>query len=339
MVVQRFLLDRTCYTPFSVISGASARSYSLPLQRAITDFGADVSFGQVEQKLQEHYGISLPASSIQKITKGHAEQISQEFPSGLPVDAKAGSSLIIGETDGTMIPIVCFKDGQENDKRKLRTVCWKEARLSFARCHQSVQRLFAATLGSVKDAGDQLFECAQKSGMHAKTHIHCVGDGARWIREQVSRIFAHQGSYLIDFFHLSEYLSHASEKIPEEQRKEWLCKQKVRMKQNDVEAVLDDLQNHMTSSTECPIRICFRYINNCRNHLDYQGAKAKGLPIGSGEIESGHRSLIQKRLKIPGAWWLPKTAEVMLALRCARFNGTWERYWNQKYDQLDLIAA
>jgi hypothetical protein len=33
-----------------------------------------------------------------------------------------------------------------------------------------------------------------------------------------------------------------------------------------------------------------------------------GLPIGSGEIESAHRYIPQKRLKIPGATWHPDTA-------------------------------
>ena len=30
-----------------------------------------------------------------------------------------------------------------------------------------------------------------------------------------------------------------------------------------------------------------------------------GLPIGSGEIESAHKYIPQKRLKIPGATWHP----------------------------------
>jgi hypothetical protein len=29
------------------------------LQRAVTDFGADVAFGKVPQKLREHYGIEV----------------------------------------------------------------------------------------------------------------------------------------------------------------------------------------------------------------------------------------------------------------------------------------
>ncbi len=55
------------------------------------------------------------------------------------------------------------------------------------------------------------------------------------------------------------------------------------------------------------------------------------LPIGSGEIESAHRYLIQKRLKLPGAWWLAVNAENMLALRVNRANGEWHNYWATHY--------
>lgn len=39
---------------------------------------------------------------------------------------------------------------------------------------------------------------------------------------------------------------------------------------------------------------------------------------GMGEVESGHRSVIQARLKLSGAWWKEETAESMLALRTLR---------------------
>ena len=193
-------------------------------------------------------------------------------------------------------------------------------------------------LGSTDECGDQLFECAQKTGMSEHTHVHCVGDGARWIREQVDRVFAHQGSYLIDFFHLSEYLSKASECVGDEKKESWLCKQKLRMKKNYFQKVLRDLEKRIPDrkSKGSPMYACYRYIINCQHHLDYKWAKEKDLPIGSGEIESGHRTLIQRRLKIPGAWWLPQTAHNMLTLRCARFNGVWESYWNTQYHKLQV---
>jgi len=58
-----------------------------------------------------------------------------------------------------------------------------------------------------------------------------------------------------------------------------------------------------------------RYLRNRLDQLDYQGAIQQGLPIGSGEIESAHRYVIQERLKLPGAWWSPDPIETMWALR------------------------
>ena len=38
-------------------------------------------------------------------------------------------------------------------------------------------------------------------------------------------------------------------------------------------------------------------------------ARERKLPIGSGEIESAHRHLVQKRLKLAGAWWKETNAQ------------------------------
>ncbi len=59
----------------------------------------------------------------------------------------------------------------------------------------------------------------------------------------------------------------------------------------------------------------------------FRSLLTEGLPIGSGEIESAHRYVAQKRLKLPGAWWRVENAEYMLALRINRLNGDWEAYW------------
>ena len=47
------------FRPFLETSGIIPRNYSLPLQRRVVDFGADVPFQDVPKKLLEHYGIEL----------------------------------------------------------------------------------------------------------------------------------------------------------------------------------------------------------------------------------------------------------------------------------------
>lgn len=67
-----------------------------------------------------------------------------------------------------------------------------------------------------------------------------------------------------------------------------------------------------------------------KGQLDYRKALEEDLPIGSGEVESAHRHLLQKRLKIAGAWWRLDRAEEMAQLRTMRANLRWHEFWEQK---------
>lgn len=317
-------------TPFAEVAEVDCRDYSILLERAIVDFGADASFAQAAEKLKEHYGISIPTSAMQSITKKHAEACYTMQEEDPVIPRKNKAEYLIGEMDGAMIPIVTFEENEHQDKRKWRKATWKEARLSVARKHKSLDRIFLATLGSAERAGNLLGRCAERLGYDESTKIHCLGDGALWIREQVERVFGMQGDYLIDFFHLSEYLSKASEECDAQQAKRWLKERQKEMKAGQNKTVIRLLKkNEKVGGKENEsVSKCIRYIENRPGQFKYKEALAKELPIGSGEIESGNRSVVQKRLKIPGAWWKPQTAEHMLALRCMRINGDWERYWN-----------
>ena len=77
-----------------------------------------------------------------------------------------------------------------------------------------------------------------------------------------------------------------------------------------------------------PVRAAYRYLDNRPHQLDYKGAIDKKLPIGSGEIESAHRYVIQQRLKRSGSWWTVQKAQDMLALRVLRENNDWYIYWH-----------
>ncbi|TXK95261.1 hypothetical protein BMR10_10840 [Methylococcaceae bacterium CS4] len=71
----------------------------------MTDFGADHAFGKVPKKLQEHYGIEMPVSTIRTVTENHGQQMnSQRESSTLPV--VTGCQQQIVEIDGCMLPIV-----------------------------------------------------------------------------------------------------------------------------------------------------------------------------------------------------------------------------------------
>jgi len=99
--------------------------------------------------LKEHYGISLPTSSIQAITEKHASKIeeNQKFKAEIPESSQVDRLII--ETDGSMVPIVTTSDASETeettDRRNSRSVAWKEARLCLAHPQGSCTPVFGGT--------------------------------------------------------------------------------------------------------------------------------------------------------------------------------------------------
>jgi hypothetical protein len=310
--------------PFCERSGVTPRGRSRRLQRALVDFGAEESFGRAAQRVQEHYGLDVAASAVRRQTLTHGARIGTvkvESP-------KVAAHTLITQMDGCMIPIV-VPPPPGQDQRRGKQLIWREARLCLARVKESVTPCYAATLGGVTLTGALWHDTALAAGLGARTHVHGVGDGAPWILSQFQEHFGGQGDYLVDFYHVSQYLAAAAEVIAPKHPERWRRKQQERLLENKVTAVLQSLSPHLEAETPqpAPVRDAHRYLSERKKHLDYAGARAAGWEIGSGEIESGHRHVIQKRLKLAGGWWRESNAETMLALRVSRANQLWSRYW------------
>ncbi|MBC6479135.1 MAG: hypothetical protein GDA56_16585 [Hormoscilla sp. GM7CHS1pb] len=167
---------------------------------------------------------------------------------------------------------------------------------------------------------------------------------ASWIVNQVMRLFGERASYLIDFYHLCEYLAAAAPRGNEQQQKKWLKQQKQALKKNQVFQVLNDLSNRLEpehlADKFAPVRVGVRYIKNRLEYMNYKAAIDADLPIGSGKIESAHRYVIQERLKLAGSWWTVENADNMLALRILRVNNDWQSYWlNLSNEYSSIIKA
>jgi hypothetical protein len=301
----------------------------------MTDFGADGPFTGAAAKLKEHYGIDIPVSTIRATTEKHGEAILEKQKQGLPLGKEPGVAILITEMDGSMLPVVETAEPSETsiDRRKTRKLSWKEARLCLAHTPGSVTPVFAATTGSVEEAGQQWLQCAIAAGAGSQTKFHGLGDGASWITDQLEMQFGTQAHYLVDFYHLCEYLSAAANVVAGNEKESWMDEKKSWLKDNCWQAVLETLQPFMEDAgivdKDAPVRACHRYIRNRSNYLDYKSALAAGLPIGSGEIESAHRYVFQIRLKIAGAWWKMENLSRMVALRILRANRGWEDYWSK----------
>jgi len=165
--------------PFQRAAGISCRAYSTRLQRAITDFGADISFARVSEKIQEHYGIRIASGAAATITERHASRMTEAdmTPERRPAQ---GAMTLIAQSDGSMVPVVqtgtTDSEGPK-DRRKTRKVFWKEAKLSMIRRSDEIKPAFAVTLGDAVAAGADLMRLAVAAGFDQRSRVHGLGMG------------------------------------------------------------------------------------------------------------------------------------------------------------------
>ena len=122
--------------PFSATAGVSCRGSSLPLQRVMTDFGADHPFAPAAAKVKEHYGIDVPVSTVQRTTDHHAQGI-YAHEAAREIAPGTSAELFVGEIDGSMVPVV-EPAATSADRRKGKVLSWKEVRLNLVHRHGSV---------------------------------------------------------------------------------------------------------------------------------------------------------------------------------------------------------
>src|SRR5207253_137233 len=112
-----------------------------------------------------------------------------------------------------------------------------------------------------------------------------------------------------------------------------LLRELLRHLRGPVIVLLDNSSTHQEKSLQHLLQQHPRLHRWAWGGVDYKGALAAGLPIGSGEIESAHGYVFQKRLKISGAWWKMENLKKVIALRVLRANGDWEEYWTNVHQE------
>lgn len=320
--------------PLCLAAGIEAGGYSLGVQEAVVDFGAEDSFNLAAERIGRHHPLRLSASTVRKITLRHAAKMAElekktHCLGRLPT---TGPRHIIAEADGTMLPVVRTSSQSGRDRRKNRQCQWKEMRLCAAKAKGKADAVYACENESVEALGYRWSHCAGEAGWATESRIHVVSDGAAWIGKQARQCFGANSSHLLDLYHVTEYLGAAQKARPHwSNDPHWLEKQKKRLLRNQAKQIIKELEPHLEeekcSENDSPIRCAWRYLSNHLGQLNYAGAKALGLPLGSGLIEGGHRHVLQKRLKLSGSWWAENNLNDMAQLRICRANHKWDNYW------------
>jgi hypothetical protein len=311
--------------------GVTPRGRSRRLERVLTDFGCEHSFARATESVQEHYGFEMGVSAVRTATLKHAqrarEKLQEQYEQPFRMLPAVGAQHVIAEADGTMI--CTLAPGPRKGKRPRE---WKEMRLVAAQAKDSATTVYGASFGNVEATGQRWGHCTRQPGWGLNSQLHVVADGAEWIRIQCQQVFGEQATFLCDFFHVSEYLGDAAPSCRPAQPNQWRRTQQKRLRRGDVWRVMESLEDSLepvgTPEEEAPVRNGHRYLSNRLDCLNYPRALELGLPIGSGMIESGHRHVLQARLKKAGTAWLHEHADQIAHLRVLRANRQWLSLWN-----------
>jgi hypothetical protein len=317
--------------PFAHGVGVHGRGKTERLQRVLTDFGIEESFAAGNRRLVEHYGFSLDASALRTATLTHARRAAEVVAAetaqpyrSLPAQ---GPATILAEADGSMVCTVPAATA----RAAARPRQWQDIRLVAAQAVGCTETTYGATFGNVQVVGQQWGHAAKQAGRALTSSIHVVCDGAAWLALQARAIFGEDATVLTDFFHVSEYLAAAAPSCRPANPAAWRHTQAQRLRRSASALVIAELAQHgeppETPDEQAPVRVAHRYLQNRPETLDYASALAAELPIGSGLIESGHKHVLQRRLKLSGAAWLEENAEVIAQLRVFRANDRWNELW------------
>lgn len=189
---------------------------------------------------------------------------------------------------------------------------------------------------SEQELGEALRQVKEADVIPLDTVRLCVvADGASWIWKHVKSLFP-QARQVLDYDHCAEYI-HAiatAQYGTSRQALEWVESTMTRLYLGKIGHVLGGLGRMQAASADAEKMIANgrAYLTKHRGRTAYRQLRRGGYPLGSGGMESANKFIGHVRLKRSGAWWYEGNSNHMLALRCAKYNGTFEQVF-ARYQQ------
>jgi hypothetical protein len=332
--------------PVQDVLGIRDGGRSSTVERVLTDFGAEDSFGQAANRFEEHYGWHVDRGSVRRVTRKIAADIEQWVASRLESEeaafseslaARPGADQMLSEQDGSMVRTgVSSPMPQEETtpvrgvRRSQREERWREVRVGVTRQLDQPDAIYVAAMTGYPDLTRRLFGAAVSCGLSSRSETICIGDGANGLMEEMLSQFPN-AMFILDRPHLVSHVHETAEEmgLVDDARADWVNQLMARIDRGEVGHAIAELRVHHAQGHDRARRL-MGYLDRLRNCVHYDAYRKRGLPIGSGEVESAHRSIPQKRLKLPGACWHPDSINPMLALRVLRANDWWHEFWEQR---------
>jgi hypothetical protein len=305
--------------PFS--QGLNGFQISPRMQELIVYAGQLDCYDRCHQVIQQFLDVEVGHTQAQRVTDVYGEELGKAPTIGRTMPPVKKQETLYVQADGSMV--LTREDGWKEVKlgRIFKSGdCLKaDEKVGFIRHSQ-----YLAHLGDARTFTTQLDELIESYGKLDKRLVF-ISDGAVWIRNWIEDSFP-QAESILDYYHASQHLFAFAERFFTNKKTgdQWSHRQCSLLLSSQVNKVLSNIRKLAPGNKAAQQLI--EYYQNNKARMDYKHYQQIGCGIiGSGAIESAHRTVIQKRMKLSGQRWSKKGAQNMLNLRVTQMNGQWSK--------------
>jgi hypothetical protein len=293
------------------------------MQELMIFAGHSSCYEKSNEVLEKYLSVKVSAVQVYRVTDLYGEQIGKEMDSKeCSLTPLRQDDTLYVESDGSMV--LTRKEGWKEVKAGRIFKASDSVRVDGKPGYISHSQ-YMAHLGDHKTFCNQMEDLIESYNVKGSRLVF-ISDGAPWIKNWVEDAFPNAISVL-DFYHASEHLYGFVEQFFKDKAKgqKWAKAQKELLLNSKVEQVIKNVRRKAGTDNKAANNL-IDYYNSNINRMDYKRYKQVGCGIiGSGAIESTHRTLIQERMKLSGQRWSKKGAQNMLNLRVTNMNGQWNK--------------
>lgn len=297
------------------------------MQEKMVFAGQYDNYGSCNQLISGLMGQEISSAQVFRVTNAYGAELGIDEQAERSLAPLQQEEVVYAEMDGSMI---LSREG------------WKEVKLG--RVFKSsdcaitgeenrgmiVESQYMAYLGDKNPfcrGMDELLDAY--GGTKLKDRLVLINDGAVWIHHWCTDRYP-DAVHVLDYYHACEHLHEFAGLAfkDAEAGKNWAQEQKTNLLESKAAEVIQAI-----AAIQCPTKQAkdnqvnlINYYQSNLLRMDYARYRKIGYGIiGSGAIESAHRTIIQKRLKQSGQRWGFKGAQNVLNLRVMKGSGQWNK--------------
>jgi hypothetical protein len=304
--------------------------------------GSRLAYREAQEELALLWGLRVSTTAIRTATIGYGQLAVEQHDAEVdrlereaPAATEQPEQLVMS-ADGAFVQLT------NGDWREVKTVAFGEFSTKWnsqqRRLQVETEKLsYFSRLAPAEVFGRQtLVEWQRRGGENAKRMV-AVNDGAAWIQSFID-YHCPQATRVIDFAHAQGYVARIGRAIYEADSpafKQWFATMSRQLRRKPPQRTLDELRFLCQQQSDHPERQeleqALHYLESRREMIDYAHFRRQQIPIGSGIAESGHKVVMQRRMKQAGMRWAEANVNPMLALRTLLCNQRWQAKWPLLY--------